>query len=183
MENPQENLENQQSIENDEGTTQHSPENENNTTDTSEENPLQNQLNEVNDKYLRLVAEFDNYRKRVAREKLDLIKNASEDLIISLLETLDDYDRASDQLEKSTDIESIKEGIHLIFSKFKKTLENKGLTEMSTVNEDFNVDLHEALTEIPAPTEEMKGKVIDQITKGYKLNDKVIRHAKVVVGK
>lgn len=153
---------------------------------TEENNPqaaLETQLKEVNDKYLRLAAEFDNYRKRMAKEKIDWIKNASEELIVHLLEVLDDTDRAVQQMEQTEDPKMIKEGVHLVFQKLKKKLESKGLEEIPAINEPFDTDLHEAITEIPAPTEDLKGKVIDQVSKGYKLNDKVIRHSKVVVGK
>lgn len=153
---------------------------------TEENNPqaaLETQIKEVNDKYLRLAAEFDNYRKRMAKEKIDWIRNASEELIVHLLEVLDDTDRAIQQMEQTEDPKMIKEGIHLVFQKLKKKLESKGLEEIPAINEPFDTDLHEAITEIPAPTEDLKGKVIDQVSKGYKLNDKVIRHAKVVVGK
>lgn len=144
---------------------------------------METQLQEANDKYLRLAAEFDNFRKRNAREKQDLIKNASEDLILSLLEVLDDSERAAQQMETSDDWESVKQGIQLIFQKLKKVLEQRGLQEIEAINEPFNTDLHEAITEIPAGSEEQKGLVMDQVIKGYKLNDKVIRHSKVVVGK
>lgn len=179
MEEQKENLEN---LENQDATEQPITEAEVQEENT-DVNPLQAQINEVNDKYLRLAAEFDNYRKRVAKEKLDLIKNASEDLIISLLDTLDDFERATEQIEKTDNLPAIKEGIHLVFQKMKKTLQSKGLEDINSIDETFNVDLHEALTEIPAASEEQVGKVVDQISKGYKLNDKVIRHAKVVVGK
>lgn len=147
------------------------------------ESALEKQLQECNDKYLRLVAEFDNFRKRTAREKAEIITNASESLIISLLEVLDDSDRALQEMDKSATEEPIKEGIHLVFKKFRNLLEKKGLTEIEAIHADFDTDYHEALTEIPAPTPELVGKVVDQVGKGYKLNDKVIRHAKVVVGK
>lgn len=144
---------------------------------------LENQVREANDKYLRLVAEFDNFRKRNAKEKIDLIKSASEDVIKSLLDVLDDSERAAQQMESSEDLTLVKEGVTLVFNKLKSTLLAKGLKPMESKNEDFDVERHEAITEIPAPTEEMKGKVIDEVIKGYYLNDKIIRFAKVVVGK
>lgn len=163
---------------------------ENTTESTSSENEenselevLQNNFNELNDKYIRLVAEFDNFRKRNAKERIDLIRTASEDVIKSLLEVLDDSDRALVQLETAESIEEIKAGIQLIFQKLKNTLISKGLEEMNAKNQEFNPDLHEAITEIPAPSEDMKGKVIDEVIKGYILNEKIIRYAKVVVGK
>lgn len=144
---------------------------------------LENQVREANDKYLRLVAEFDNFRKRNAKEKIELIKSAGEDVIKSMLDVLDDSERAAKQLETSDDIALIKEGVSLVFNKLKSTLTAKGLKAMESKEQDFDTELHEAITEIPAPTEALKGKVIDEITKGYYLNDKIIRHAKVVVGK
>lgn len=155
---------------------------------TNEENDdkvqeLEGQLKEVNDKYLRLVADFDNFRKRTAKERVELIKNAGEDVIKSLLDVVDDSDRAMKQLETSDDIVQIKEGITLVFNKLKNVLLNKGLKEMESKGQNFDTELHEAITEIPAPTDDLKGKVLDEIQKGYYLNDKIIRHAKVVVGK
>jgi molecular chaperone GrpE len=144
---------------------------------------LENQLKESNDKYLRLVAEFDNFRKRNAKERIELIKSAGEDIIRSLLDVVDDSERAAKQLETSEDLALIKEGINLVFNKLKNTLQNKGLKAMESKEQDFDTELHEAITEIPAPTEELKGKVIDEVQKGYYLNDKIIRHAKVIVGK
>jgi len=151
-----------------------------------EEDPtllLENQVREANDKYLRLVAEFDNFRKRNAKEKIDLIKSASEDVIKSMLDVLDDSERAAKQMETSEDLTLIKEGVSLVFNKLKSTLLSKGLKPMESKDQDFDVERHEAITEIPAPTEDMKGKVIDEVIKGYYLNDKIIRFAKVVVGK
>jgi molecular chaperone GrpE len=144
---------------------------------------LEAAVKEANEKYLRLAAEFDNFRKRNIKERSELIKNASEDLIKSLLEVVDDSDRALEQIEKTEDVTLIKEGISLVFSKFKNILATKGLQEMNCKGEDFDADKHEAITEIPAPSEEMVGKVIDEVIKGYYLNDKIIRYAKVVVGK
>lgn len=175
-----------------ESETQHQEEStlDNASEETSSENEenselevLQNNFNELNDKYIRLVAEFDNFRKRNAKERIDLIRTASEDVIKSLLEVLDDSDRALVQLETAESIEEIKAGIQLIFQKLKNTLISKGLEEMNAKNQEFNPDLHEAITEIPAPSEDMKGKVIDEVIKGYILNEKIIRYAKVVVGK
>lgn len=136
-----------------------------------------------NDKYARLAAEFDNYRKRTSKEVSDIIKSAGKDVMLSLLEILDDYDRAKDQLSKSENVTALKEGIDLIFNKMANVFKGKGLEEMKSTGEDFNADLHEAIAEIPAPAPELVNKVIDTVQKGYLLNGKIIRHAKVVVGK
>ncbi|KAA2240484.1 nucleotide exchange factor GrpE [Chitinophaga agrisoli] len=143
----------------------------------------QRELDEMRDKYLRLVAEFDNFKKRNAKERIELMQTANKEVIISLLDVLDDSDRASKQLETSTDINIIKDGVTLVFNKLKSTLQAKGLKPMESLQTPFDADLHEAITEIPAPTEALKGKVLDELQKGYYLNDKLIRHAKVVVGK
>ena len=144
---------------------------------------LENQLKEANDRYLRLVAEFDNFRKRTAKEKMEMAKTAGEDIVKALLDVVDDSERAAKQMETSDDLPLIKEGINLVFNKLKNTLQSKGLKAMESKEQDFDVELHEALTEIPAPTDALKGKVLDEIIKGYYWNDKIIRHAKVVVGK
>ncbi|MBY0535438.1 MAG: nucleotide exchange factor GrpE [Chitinophagaceae bacterium] len=151
--------------------------------DESEIEKLKDEVNSLKDKYLRQVAEFDNFRKRTAKERLDLIQTAGKDVVVSLLEVLDDCDRAEKQLQSSTDLTQIKEGIQLVFQKLRNTMQAKGVKAMETVGTEFNADIHEAITEIPAPTEEMKGKVIDQVEKGYYMNDKIIRFAKVIVGK
>ncbi|HWB91852.1 MAG TPA: nucleotide exchange factor GrpE [Puia sp.] len=144
---------------------------------------LKDELQEQKDKYLRLVAEFDNFRKRNARENLELRQTAGKEVIISLLDVLDDCDRAEKQLQNTDDIAQIREGVQLVFSKLRSTLLSKGLKPMGSVNTDFDVEKHEAITEIPVPDPTLKGKVIDEVQKGYYLNDKIIRHAKVVVGK
>jgi molecular chaperone GrpE len=144
---------------------------------------LNNQIAELKDKYLRLVADFDNYRKRTAKERLETIQTASKDLITSLLPVLDDSERAEKQMQVTQDIEAIKEGEKLVFAKLRNTLQSKGLKAMETIGKDFNPEFHEAITEIPAPNESLKGKVLDEVEKGYYLNDKIIRFAKVVVGK
>lgn len=150
----------------------------------SEVDALKAELSEQKDKFLRLMAEFDNYRRRTAKEKMELIQTAGKDVIVSLLDVLDDCDRAEKQLsEESTDLESQKKGILLVFSKIRKSLEAKGLKVMESIHADFDVEKHEAITEIPAPTEELRGKVLDEVQKGYYLNEKIIRFAKVVVGK
>jgi molecular chaperone GrpE len=144
---------------------------------------LTEELKEANDKYLRLAAEFDNFRKRNAKERNELIKSAGEDVIKSLLDVLDDSERAAQQLELSDDIKTNKEGVFLVFNKLKNVLQNRGLKAMESKEQEFNTELHEAITEIPAPNEALQGKVLDEVQKGYFLNDKIIRHAKVVVGK
>jgi len=144
---------------------------------------LKAEVTEFKEKYLRQVAEFDNFRKRNARERLELIQTAGKDVIVSLLDVLDDCDRAQQQVEKSLPDSPAKEGIILVFSKLRNTLMAKGLKAMDSIGQDFNPDLHEAVTEIPVPSPEMKGKVVDEVQKGYYLNDKIIRFAKVVVGK
>jgi molecular chaperone GrpE len=143
---------------------------------------LRAEVAELKDKHLRMVAEFDNFRRRTAKERLELVQTAGKDTIQSLLVVLDDMDRAAKQLENTKD-NLVKEGVSLVFNKLRATLQQKGLKTMEAKNEEFNPDLHEAITEIPAPTEEMKGKIIDVVEAGYYLNDKLIRHAKVVVGK
>lgn len=137
----------------------------------------------MNDRYLRLVAEFDNFKKRNAKERLEWMKNAGQDIIQSILPTLDDFNRAIKQMETSIDIASVKDGVQLIHNKLKSTLELRGLKQLESIGQEFNPELHEAITEIPSPTEELKGKVVDEIESGYSLNDKMLRYAKVIVGK
>ena len=148
----------------------------------SEIERLTEQLEEQNDRYLRLVAEFDNFKRRNARERLELSQTAGREVIADLLDVMDDSERAQKQLDASSDIEQVREGVKLVFTKLRNTLTSKGLKPMEALNKDFNVDLHEAITEIEAG-EDMKGKVVAEIQKGYYLNDKIIRFAKVVVGK
>ncbi len=137
---------------------------------------------EINDKYLRLYSEFDNFRKRTMKEKAELFKTAGEDVIVSIISIVDDFERALKATENNEENKAHREGIELIYNKFKKILEQKGVKEIEAIGKDFDTDLHEALTKIPAPSEDMKGKVVDAIEKGYTMNDKVIRFAKVVVG-
>lgn len=149
----------------------------------SVEEKLQAELTEQKDKFLRLYSEFENFRKRTAKEKLDLIATGNENLILSILPVVDDFDRALKANEESDDAQAIKDGIVLIKDKFIKSLETKGLKEiLIKENGDFDTELHEAITQIPSPTEEQKGKVIDCVEKGYMLGEKVIRYSKVVVG-
>lgn len=143
---------------------------------------IQAELEEQKDKYLRLFAEFDNYKRRTAKERVELFQTAGKDVIVSLLEVLDDCDRAEKQMQKNDDVSIIKEGITLVFSKLRNTLNSKGLKAMQSINTEFDVEKHEAITEIET-NESMKGKVVDEVEKGYYLNDKIIRFAKVVVGK
>ncbi|HXO74749.1 MAG TPA: nucleotide exchange factor GrpE [Puia sp.] len=144
---------------------------------------LREEVQEQKDKYLRLFAEFDNFRKRSARESLELRQTAGKEVIISLLDVMDDCDRAEKQLQATDNIGQVKEGVQLVFSKLRSVLQSKGLKAMQSINTDFDVEKHEAITEIPVQDPKQKGKVIDEVQKGYYLNDKIIRHAKVVVGK
>ena len=144
---------------------------------------LDEQLKEQKDKYLRLMAEFENFRKRTAKERIELIQTASKDLMVSLLEVLDDMDRAEKQMKTDDDPKHIKQGVQLVFNKLRNILQAKGLKPMESVQTDFDVEKHEAITQIPAATEDLKGKVVDEVQKGYYLNDKIIRFAKVVIGK
>lgn len=148
----------------------------------AEKEQLKLKVDELTDKYLRQAAEFDNFKRRNAKERLELIQTAGKEVITDLLEVLDDSERAQKQLETAEDIQQIKEGIQLVFSKLKNILSSKGLKAMDAKGKEFNPDLHEAITEIDGG-EEMKGKIIDEVIKGYYLNDKIIRYAKVVVGK
>jgi molecular chaperone GrpE len=150
--------------------------------DENELEKLKEEVQHQKDKYLRLFAEFDNFKKRSARERIELIQTAGKDVIVSLLDVLDDCDRAEKQLQTSNDITQVREGVQLVFNKLRNVLQNKGLKAMESIHEDFDVEKHEAITEIPAPSEKLKGKVVDEVQKGYYLNDKIIRHAKVVVG-
>ncbi len=138
---------------------------------------------ELKDKYLRLVAEFDNFRKRNAKERLELIQTAGKEVITQLLEVLDDCDRAEKQLQAAGEKDSVIQGVQLVFNKLRNILQGKGLQPMNAIGTDFDADKHEAITQIPSPSPEMKGKVVDELEKGYYLNDKIIRFAKVVVGK
>ena len=154
--------------------------------DSAEQNAKSSEVadeaSEWKDKYLRLVAEFDNYRKRTLKEKMDLIASGGEDVIKSLLAIMDDIDRALDAMTKSNDIEAIRQGIMLIHQKLLDTLHAKGVEEISAIGQELDTDLHEAVAKFPVAEEEKKGKVIDVVQKGYKLKDKVVRFAKVVVG-
>jgi len=139
-------------------------------------------MKESNDKYLRLSAEFDNYRKRTLKEKMDLTKSAGEQLLLNLLPVVDDFERGIKNMNDSKELSAIREGMILIYNKFKDFLDQNGVKEIDAAEKEFNIDLHEAITKIPAPKKELKGKVVDVVEKGYTLNDKVIRFSKVVIG-
>lgn len=152
-----------------------------NNTPVSKEEQLQAELNAVNDRYLRLYAEFDNYKRRTAKERVEMLQTAGKDVIANLLTVLDDFDRALVMMEDAADVNAVKEGVDLINQKFRKILQQQGLKEMEAKGQSFDADFHEAITKIDA-AKDMKGKVIDEIEKGYFLNGKVLRYAKVVVG-
>lgn len=137
---------------------------------------------ELNNSHLRLMAEFDNYRKRTLKEKADLIKNGGESTILRILPVIDDFERAINATKNSSDVNAVKEGVELIYNKFGEFLKQNNVTAIETENSEFNTEFHEAITTIPAPTPELKGKIVDCVQKGYLLNEKVIRFAKVVVG-
>lgn len=144
---------------------------------------LESEVKEQKDKYLRLMAEFDNFRRRTAKERLELMQTAGKEVVVALLDVLDDCDRAEKQLNSSDNIATQKEGILLVFNKLRSTLQSKGVKPMESINTDFDVEKHEAIAEIPAPTPELQGKVLDEVVKGYYMNDNIVRFAKVVVGK
>lgn len=174
----QEELKNQAEVEveNSQDTT------EGETVEVSKEEQLQGDLDKEKDKFLRLFAEFENYKKRTSKERMDLFKTAGQEVIVSMLPILDDFDRAMKEISKSKDKELVK-GVELIQNKFKETLKNKGLQEIKIKEGDaFDAEVHDAITQIPAPNKKLKGKIIDVIEKGFTLGDKIIRHPKVVVG-
>jgi molecular chaperone GrpE len=152
------------------------------TEELSIEEKLKLENSNLNDKFLRLFAEFDNYKRRTQKERVELLQTAGKDVVISLLPVLDDFERALKATETATEVSSIREGVMLVQTKLKSILGQKGLKEIESVNNVFDTDLHEAITKIPSPSEDLKGKVVDELEKGYTLNDKVIRFAKVVVG-
>jgi len=166
---------------------QNSSETENETTgevnqEQDNNSSAEEQLKELNDRYVRLYSEFDNYRKRTNKEKIDIISSANAGLLKDLIPTLDDFERAITNNQQTEDIEALKEGFILIFNKFKAVLESKGLKQMEAKGQPFDSEIHEAIANIPAPAPELTGCVVDDVEKGYYLNDKVIRYAKVVVG-
>jgi molecular chaperone GrpE len=148
----------------------------------SAEDKLKDEVAQANDKYLRLYAEFDNFRRRTQKERADERKEAGKETIVAMLGILDDFERAEKALQNATDVNAVKEGVALIQNKLRNVLLQKGLVQMESIGKTFDPDLQEAITSIPAPTDDMKGKVIDELEKGYFLNDKVVRFAKVVVG-
>ncbi|OFX84414.1 MAG: nucleotide exchange factor GrpE [Bacteroidetes bacterium GWF2_33_16] len=139
-------------------------------------------LDELNDKYLRLAAEYDNYRKRTLKEKMELSKSAGADILVNMLPVIDDFERALGHLDQAKDMSAVKDGITLIYNKFSEFLKQRGVKEIEAKEKEFDTDLHEAITKIPAPNDELKGKVVDVVEKGYYLYDKVIRFSKVVIG-
>lgn len=173
-----ENAENQVGAE---GTEQIAPDHQMPETDADPKAKAEEELSDMKDKYLRLYSEFDNYRRRTSKERLDLIKTANEDMMAALLPVMDDLDRAKMAIETATDVAAVKEGLELVFGKLTNILQQKGLKPMNAKGQPFDADLHEAITQTPAG-DDMKGKVVDEIEKGYYLNDKVIRFAKVVIG-
>lgn len=151
-------------------------------TELSVEEKLQDELDKEKDKFLRLFAEFENFKKRTSKERIEMFKTAGQEVMQSLLPVLDDFDRALKELSKSEDVEMFK-GVELISNKLKETLKNKGLEQVEVkVGDVFDAEVHDAITQIPAPNKKMKGKIIDVVEKGFKLGDKIIRHPKVVVG-
>jgi molecular chaperone GrpE len=151
-------------------------------TPASELEKLQAELAEMKDKYLRLYSEFDNYKRRTSKEKTETMQTANRELMVALLPILDDVDRTNKSLESAQSIEALKEGVNLVFSKLTRTLEQKGLKALDSLGTEFDSELHEAVTQIPAPSEDQKGKIVDELEKGYYLNEKLIRYAKVVIG-
>lgn len=151
--------------------------------DVSKEEKLADELAKEKDKFLRLFAEFENYKKRTARERLDLIETAGSSVMLSIIPILDDFERALSHIEEDKEAEELRKGVTLIYQKLLTTLEQKGLKEMESKGKDFDPDFHQALTEIETPDKKMKGKVVEVIEKGYFIGEKILRHAKVVVGK
>ena len=148
----------------------------------AKEPTAEEKLADLQDRYLRLSAEYDNFRKRTLKEKIELQKSANENLLQALLPVADDFDRAMQSVDEAKDIQAIKEGMTLILGKFIGFLNQQGVKEIEAVHKEFDTDLHEAITKIPAPTKKLKGKVVDVVQKGYYLNDKVLRFSKVVIG-
>jgi molecular chaperone GrpE len=148
----------------------------------SAEEKLKAELVAANDKYLRLFAEFDNFRRRTAKEREEARKTEGKDVIVAMLPVMDDFERAIRSMDNATDVQAVKQGVELIYNKLTNTLTQKGLKPMAALGETFDADIHEAITNVPAPTDDLKGKVIDEMEKGYYLGDKVVRFAKVIVG-
>lgn len=173
----------QEAVVQDEQTAENQGGNDAQVNQTLQVEALQKKCDELNDKYLRLFAEFDNYKKRTLKEKIDMMKTAAQDTVTALLPVLDDFDRAKKIADDEKTEETFSEGVQLVYQKLYANLEKIGLEKMDSDGVAFDPELHEALTEIPAPSENLKGKVVDTIEKGYSLKGKIIRHAKVVVGK
>jgi molecular chaperone GrpE len=175
--------EEQEEVTNDASDQEETEKQEEELDERSAEEVLQDELAEAKDKYLRLFSEFENFRRRTAREKLDLIKTAGEELVVALIPVVDDFERALKNMSDDADVTTVREGIDLVHQKFTKTLAQKGVEKIETEKgDDFNDEVHEAITQIPAPEDKLKGKIVDVIEPGYKLGDKVIRFAKVVTG-
>lgn len=177
-----ENEPNEQCPENVETLTDETAAQEDSAPEKKELEELQAKYDKLNDTYLRTLAEYDNYRKRSIREKSDLLKSGGETVLINILSVVDDFERGMASMENAQDIQSVKEGTTLIYNKLQSFLKQNGVTVIETEHKEFDTDLHEAITTIPAPDESLKGKIIDCVQKGYFLHDKVIRFAKVVVG-
>ncbi|WP_260391912.1 nucleotide exchange factor GrpE [Apibacter muscae] len=172
-------------LEGNDAMTNESDENPENMSENCKDQPnLEDKLKEEKDRYIRLFAEFDNYKKRVTKERQDLLRYSNKDILESLLPVLDDFDRAMEELEKDPNSSAVLEGVKLIYNKLYNNLKDNGL-QLIEVNpgDDFDLDFHEAITQVPAPDESLKGKIIDVVQKGYQLHEKVIRYAKVVTGK
>lgn len=181
---PEENPDNLDNIDNSDIKTENSgdsDENAGNTDSPDKTKELEGKVSELNDRYVRLYSEFDNYRKRTIKEKSDIIKTAGEDVFKTMLPVIDDFERAIKANESIDDVKAVKEGMQLIYHKFKVNVQQKGLMAMESIGQPFDADTMEAITHIPAENDEQKGKVVDEVEKGYKLGDKVIRFAKVIV--
>lgn len=170
-------------LENQDNLTNNQQEEATETNESDNVTDWEAKYNELNDTFLRLNAEFDNYRKRTLKEKAELLRSGSEKVLVDIISVIDDFDRALDNISKTEDIEAVREGIELIYNKFKNFLGKHGVKEIETIGQPFDADKHEALTTIPAQSEEDKDKIVDSIQKGYTLDDKVIRYPKVIVAK
>jgi molecular chaperone GrpE len=176
-------MEEKEMMQNEEQVPAENIENEVKEETISEVDQLKLDVEEQKQKFIRLYAEFDNFKRRNAKERVELIQTAGRDVIQSMLEVMDDCDRAEKQLQTSEDLQQIRQGIQLVFAKLRNTMQAKGVKEMKSIGEEFNPDIHEAITEIPVNDPAMVGKVVDEVEKGYTLNEKIIRYSKVVVGK
>ncbi len=152
------------------------------TSAAAAESPAGAEAAELKDKYLRLLADFENYKRRTSKERVELFKTANQELMVALLPVLDDFERTRHHTANATEVKDLRDGLDIVYHKLTKTLEQKGLQPMESIGQPFDAELHEAITQIPAPSDELRGKVIDAVERGYYLNDKVLRHAKVVLG-